>query len=49
MNNYEQYYCQLPVMIEDWRTTWYNNTQSETQDRYFPFGVVQVELASSFH
>ncbi len=37
----QKYVCSLASMVDDWRITWYNRTDSVT-DELLPFGQVQV-------
>ncbi|KAJ1174756.1 hypothetical protein NDU88_000048 [Pleurodeles waltl] len=39
--NTELYNCTFPAMIEDWRTSFHEGSEGQT-DRYFPFGFVQL-------
>ncbi|KAM4704298.1 sialate O-acetylesterase [Rhinophrynus dorsalis] len=41
VTNPNLYNCTFPALIEDWRTSFYEGTDGQT-DRYFPFGFVQL-------
>lgn len=39
--NRDLYSCMFPALIDDWRQTFHDGSQKQTE-RFFPFGFVQV-------
>lgn len=39
--NTDLYNCTFPALIEDWRKTFHEGSEGQTE-RFFPFGFVQV-------
>uniref|UniRef100_A0A8D0BS21 Sialic acid acetylesterase n=1 Tax=Salvator merianae TaxID=96440 RepID=A0A8D0BS21_SALMN len=46
--NMDLYNCTFPALIDDWRKTFHEGSQRQTQ-RYFPFGFVQLCTEHQLH